>query len=828
MENIDKKQTPNTAPEQSQSIHDEQLEAMNSPEMLKVLQEINEQQEKVASLDKESYGEEEQKDIDDTLDGFEEKKGALQEVNGFKEMGRRAEAAIRDSELKNEEKSKIENLKDIREQDNSESNSKEESKIEMLKKIREQDRAENKEAANTDSEYDKFEKQVDKELEKAENQSELEKQKNIENLKSNPLIEKVEDLRNKEEMLERDLEYKKKHVGEFGFTKKDLEKAERELAEVKAEHQKALDEAGLDKDIEFKLRKFEKEKANSWFNRQITSVKEKHPKLAKTAIAFNNWRKEHPYLYQTASFALTATIGLGVGAAVAVGTGGGAAAVMAAGFAGAKTSVAMRVVKMPLGMLSGWVGSKLGAATHEIFYSGKYKKQHIELKGIESLLEKKKTKVSPEILELYKKRITKAGERVDENKISKKNIFKGVGALVGVGAFIGANYAGAFDGLNTGVREVVNTGIGEENIPHTPEPNEGGQETITDHKPTVLEQIENGSYEVPADAVIGKGEGITHAYLRQLQDSPELCEALGIKGVPSPADAARLAMEHGYISADGSEVRVMYGQGAAYDLEIIDGKVEVIESKGGDVCGCSNPTFMEQHGLGAKFEGANHETYEYIHKAGAERVIPETAFSETKPEAEIEFTETETPFSVEEPVHEVQRSANEEIDLSGLQEETPFAESVQQEKPVIPSYEIEEAPEETFDEVYEQQKEPVAEDKIEKQPTQRELREMRRMERMKARLERQRLRAMRGERSFFGGLWRGAVKTAVNAGIGGFMGAKGVNLAGGIDINHHGGFFERVVEAAPSETPTNPSIPSGPTPSETGDDFIPGTSARFQ
>ncbi len=868
------------------------IEVKSSKESAKVVSEINESSEKLKSLDKKQFSPDEQEDIENSIEGFEEKEDELKKKWSIKieELGAEMDRAEANNDEKRyleieaerkllqkdlaDEKARREILKkeeverlgvemDKAEADRDEKRYLElEAKKKLLQGVDASKQVEQKVVSEEkketpqkkDDAYEEFSKESDKELEEAEARAAEQeaKKENSENsikdqLMENPLIAKVEDLRDKEDMLRRDLEYKKKHLGDFGFTEKDIEKAEKRLEEAKAEHRKALDEAGLDRDIQFELNKFDKKNTNSWFNRKIASLREKYPNATKKFEAFNAWRKKHPYLYQVVSFGLTATIGLGFGAAAVAGTGVGAGAILAAGFAGAKTSVALRALKMPIGMVSGWVGSKVGAATHEVLYTGKYEKQHETLKKIEELMDGKGN-ISPKVRKYYEERIAKSRERVEENRLAKKNLFKAGGALVGVGGFIGFSYAGGFDSFNAGVREVV---------AGTPTAPEGGVSTgqgggsieessVTEKEGTQVES--KPVYEAPKSAIIQKGEGITHAYLRQLQESQELCDALGIKGAPTGADAARLAMQHGYINPDGSDVRVFHGQGAAYDLELVDGKVEVIESKNNLISGSSSSEIMERNGIGRNFE-SNLESYEYINKGGNLQ-NPEVNFEEASTSREVEAPEDSSEQDFKEPLFKTvepiktplesqEQNLQIDIDESGLEKEPLPNEAVQEEdfddrftgdwKNKAP-YDTYFHKENTvsFENLDEQLSQPqklrFTEQQLEQmigrdipdlkgrmvEFTQEELNAFlekygaRRpyvspesMHRVQETYVGQRVAPQRQGYSFFGGLWRSAVRTATNSFVGGFFGTHGVHAAGGIDVNvnHGGNIFKEVGRA---------------------------------
>lgn len=166
-----------------------------------------------------------------------------------------------------------------------------------------------------------------------------------------------------------------------------------------------------------------------------------------------------------------------------------------------------------------------------------------------------------------------------------------------------------------------------ENVPKvtpTPEPiPEPVPEVIPD--PIVTEHIVSG------DAFINKGEGITHALARQINASPELQAAFGLDGPANGQELAEIAKKLGYINEDGSDVRVMMGHGAAYELRIDPntGEPFVMEYKGGELEGGNyvGGEEVEKHMQGENFEAKARDSYEYIHdgspqsaSSGTERV----------------------------------------------------------------------------------------------------------------------------------------------------------------------------------------------------------------
>mgnify|MGYP003394123963 CR=1 FL=1 len=114
-------------------------------------------------------------------------------------------------------------------------------------------------------------------------------------------------------------------------------------------------------------------------------------------------------------------------------------------------------------------------------------------------------------------------------------------------------------------------------IPGNPhEPFRGFQVASAETSQTVTETREAEQslkeYEIHPDAIVRKGEGVSHAFARQLKENPELADALHYDGTPS--SLAKIMKQSGYMGG-GQEVRVAVA-GSAYQLEInADGDVGV-------------------------------------------------------------------------------------------------------------------------------------------------------------------------------------------------------------------------------------------------------------
>jgi hypothetical protein len=192
--------------------------------------------------------------------------------------------------------------------------------------------------------------------------------------------------------------------------------------------------------------------------------------------------------------------------------------------------------------------------------------------------------------------------RESKNDRNNKLVAAGAGLLTGLGMRYGED-----------ILDLINQ---DKNVPLVP------SKPVKLEIPVTSEQIESP---ISADAYINKGEGITHALKRQLEDNPDIAKKLGIIGKPTGSDLARIAKDFGYINDDGSDVRVFMGRGAAYELTLDDtGNPIVKEHFGGHIQGEQylGGTTKEINIQGAQFEGGSHEgiamgtgEYEYINGA---------------------------------------------------------------------------------------------------------------------------------------------------------------------------------------------------------------------
>ncbi len=127
-------------------------------------------------------------------------------------------------------------------------------------------------------------------------------------------------------------------------------------------------------------------------------------------------------------------------------------------------------------------------------------------------------------------------------------------------------------------------------------------------------------------AIIGKGEGIEHAFRRQIEEDADLAKKLGYTGALSDKEelhkfsggaAHHLAIEKGYADTGGHEIRITEANKVAYEVKLEGGKV-VVEEK--DLTG---ETFEKIEGKRAF--GETKSPYDKELGAPAHETTPETA-----------------------------------------------------------------------------------------------------------------------------------------------------------------------------------------------------------
>ena len=176
------------------------------------------------------------------------------------------------------------------------------------------------------------------------------------------------------------------------------------------------------------------------------------------------------------------------------------------------------------------------------------------------------------------------------------------------------------------------------------------------------------------DAVIHKGEGIEHAFIRQIE-RPELAKQFGFTGDVSDTKALHafaqrqahlLAIKEGYVSSDGQEIRVAGADKMAYEINM-DSGYPVIEEK------TISGEIIETHQEGDPFEKIT-EDYEYKH--GGNRGIAQG--DATPPRTSVVEGAESTPRDAAEVITPPPRPTVEEVRARVLENmpETPSGKNV--------------------------------------------------------------------------------------------------------------------------------------------------------
>ncbi len=225
-----------------------------------------------------------------------------------------------------------------------------------------------------------------------------------------------------------------------------------------------------------------------------------------------------------------------------------------------------------------------------------------------------------------KKRYAKIAEQ--EQKTKRRRAVKkvAVGAVAGGFASMGVGY-GAGKILSSSIDAQTGGNLKPDN---SATPNTSGGKTSPDNtgalnnKNTAPIDSKNGDganstnppntpkpkIEKPIDAsIVQKGQGVEHAFIKQIEANPELAKELGFKGGNAKAlhifaqnQAHEIALKTGYVDNAGNEIRVMKGGEVAYELKM-NGKNIVVNEKALD------GRIIETHNQGDKFGSQN--DYEY-------------------------------------------------------------------------------------------------------------------------------------------------------------------------------------------------------------------------
>jgi hypothetical protein len=217
-------------------------------------------------------------------------------------------------------------------------------------------------------------------------------------------------------------------------------------------------------------------------------------------------------------------------------------------------------------------------------------------------------------------------------------------------------------------KPVIDETTPEETEVEKPIAEENADETTTDE--TTPEEAETTPTEIETtpqltdEAKIGKGEGIEHAFRRQIEANEAIAKSLGWNGTQdlhefSGGAAHRLAEDLGYVSSEG-EIRVGT-EGVGYQLSLDGDDVGVSEY---DVDG----NVVESHTTADDFEGADSEKYEYQTKSGG--ITTESVETEKTVEGAEAIKEAETATT--EIAKNLETTKNFEVDVEAYKGPVTF------------------------------------------------------------------------------------------------------------------------------------------------------------
>lgn len=146
-------------------------------------------------------------------------------------------------------------------------------------------------------------------------------------------------------------------------------------------------------------------------------------------------------------------------------------------------------------------------------------------------------------------------------------------------------------------------------------PKDIGHTPVTPNHPPEIPKTPEPT--INPDALAHKGDSIWRIVKRQLEHDPKLAHDSGYD-VATNKDAFinKLLVDKGYIEHSGAgDVRILDGGGAAYQLEVHDGNIQIHEFQNGQS--------VEIHGSNTPFEGKDIEKgYEYDHEG--KLIVPKT------------------------------------------------------------------------------------------------------------------------------------------------------------------------------------------------------------
>lgn len=291
------------------------------------------------------------------------------------------------------------------------------------------------------------------------------------------------------------------------------------------------------------------------------------------------------------------------------------------------------------GTISAYVGQGVGRGVYDRHLRGDFREKLLKLRR-EGLQNSNPEQAQSAYLKRLKELTNKEGNFNETfSKSIKRNDRKKMLAGIAGGFIFGASARGLVSGIELmsdsptveNQEPPVSNSSDETQKIETPQktPQETPQEPPQENPqkvPPVIEETphpENTEKSINfEDIKIREGEGITHAFVRQIKHSPELQEYFGLSSESTDQDiikaSARAARETGYLS-DTDEVRVFLDQNAGYELLLDEqGKLLVNEYEGITIDPeTKNYQFEkldEVHHQGDAFEGQDIERErEYLH-----------------------------------------------------------------------------------------------------------------------------------------------------------------------------------------------------------------------
>ena len=164
-------------------------------------------------------------------------------------------------------------------------------------------------------------------------------------------------------------------------------------------------------------------------------------------------------------------------------------------------------------------------------------------------------------------------------------------------------------------------------------------EEIQKIKEAEAELFQPKNADIPREAIIQKGEGIEHAFARQIEHDPELQKYFKWDGKSdlhkfAGKAAHRASLQLGYVNAEGQQIWIKE-PGAANVLKLEAGKLLSTEYN-------ASGTLIESHTEGDAFEGANADKHEIEHGPQTAPKEAVTAPSNDPAVFEVDTTDADT------------------------------------------------------------------------------------------------------------------------------------------------------------------------------------------